>query len=324
MRGAVCRNEMTCQIDIKKKVPWKRRGVQMTDTDMNNLSLYLEKNYGLTSDRVIAKAIDIVANDNSFHPIIDLLESLKWDGRPRIAGMLTHFFGAENPEYSGEVMKMHMLAAISRLYEPGKKYDIMLCLVGGQGTGKSTFFKYLAIQDEWFTDDVKRLDDKKVYEYLQGHWIVEMSEMNAVANAKSIEETKSFLSRQKDTYRIPYERRAEDRYRQCVFCGTSNDLAFLPFDRTGNRRFGPVKVCPEKAETTIYRGEKGSREYIIQAWAEAMEIYRRGEFLLTFSPDMVLSRKLNDALSSRLFYAHFDSHRDISHFKSSCFCELFF
>ena len=39
---------------------------------------------------------------------------------------------------------------------------------------------------------------------------------------------------------------------------------------------------------------------------------------------MLLSRKLNDALSSRLFYAHFDSHRDISHFKSSCFCELFF
>lgn len=38
----------------------------------------------------------------------------------------------------------------------------------------------------------------------------------------------------------------------------------------------------------------------------------------------LLSRKLNDALSSRLFYAHFDSHRDISHFKSSCFCELFF
>lgn len=286
LRGAVCRNEMNCQIDIKKKVPWKRRGVQMTDTDMNNLSLYLEKNYGLTSDRVIAKAIDIVANDNSFHPIIDLLESLKWDGRPRISGMLTHFFGAENPEYAGEVMKIHMLAAISRLYEPGKKYDIMLCLVGGQGTGKSTFFKYLAIQDEWFTDDVKRLDDKKVYEYLQGHWIVEMSEMNAVANAKSIEETKSFLSRQKDTYRIPYERRAEDRYRQCVFCGTSNDLAFLPFDRTGNRRFGPVKVCPEKAETTIYRDEKGSREYIIQAWAEAMEIYRSGKFLLTFSPDM--------------------------------------
>lgn len=169
----------------------------------------MEKNYGLTSDRVIAKAIDIVANENSFHPILQYLESLKWDGIPRIQHMLTHFFGAEDNVYTGEVMKIHMMGAIRRLYEPGAKYDIMLCLVGGQGTGKSTFFRYLAIKDEWFTDDMKRIDDKKVYEYLQGHWIVEMSEMNAVANAKSIEETKSFLSRQKDIYRIPYERRAE-------------------------------------------------------------------------------------------------------------------
>ena len=126
LKGAICRNEMTCQIDIKKKVPWKRRGVQMTDTDMNNLSLYLEKNYGLTSDRVITKAVDIVANNNSFHPIIDFLEGLTWDGTPRISHMLTHFFGAEDQKYTGEIMKMHMMAAISRLYEPGTKYDIML------------------------------------------------------------------------------------------------------------------------------------------------------------------------------------------------------
>ena len=290
LKGAICRNEMTCQIDIMKKMPWKRRGVHMTDTDMNNLALYLEKNYGLTSDRVITKAIDIVANENSFHPILEYLESLKWDGIPRIQHMLTHFFGAEDIGYTGEVMKMHMMGAIRRLYEPGAKYDIMLCLVGGQGTGKSTFFRYLAIKDEWFTDDMKRIDDKKVYEYLQGHWIVEMSEMNAVANAKSIEETKSFLSRQKDIYRIPYERRAEDRYRQCVFCGTSNDLNFLPFDRTGNRRFAPVLVHPERVEKHILEDEKESREYIRQAWAEAMELYRNG------SCELKLSRETEEYL----------------------------
>ena len=32
--------------------------------------------------------------------------------------------------------------------------------------------------------------------------------------------------------------------------------------------------------------KKAPEEYIMQAWAEAMEIYRSGEFLLTFSPDM--------------------------------------
>ena len=50
-----------------------------------------------------------------------------------------------------------------------------------------------------------KLDDDNVYRKLQGHWMIEMSEMMATANAKSIEEIKSFLSRQKEVYKIPYE-----------------------------------------------------------------------------------------------------------------------
>ena len=57
------------------------------------------------------------------------------------------------------------------------------------------FFWLLAVKDEWFSDDLRRLDDDNVYRKLQGHWIIEMSEMIATANAKSIEEIKSFLSK---------------------------------------------------------------------------------------------------------------------------------
>ena len=64
-----------------------------------------------------------------------------------------------------------------------------------------------------------------------------MSEMMATANAKSIEEIKSFLSRQKEVYKIPYETHPADRPRQCVFGGTSNALDFLPLDRSGNGWF---------------------------------------------------------------------------------------
>ena len=123
----------------------------------------------------------------------------------------------------------------------------MLCLVGGQGAGKSTFFRLLAVRDEWFSDDLRKLDDDNVYRKLQGHWMIEMSEMMATANAKSIEEIKSFLSRQKEVYKIPYETHPADRPRQCVFGGTSNALDFLPLDRSGNRRFIPVMVYPEQA-----------------------------------------------------------------------------
>ena len=115
-------------------------------------------------------------------------------------------------------------------------------ILGCPGAGKSTFFRFLAIKDDWFSDDLRKLDDDSVFEKLQGYWIIEMSEMIATANAKSIEEIKSFLSRQKENYRIRYDKFASDRLRQCVFGGTSNTMDFLPLDRSGNRRFLPVLV----------------------------------------------------------------------------------
>ena len=83
--------------------------------------------------------------------------------------------------------------------------------------GKARFFRFLAIKDEYFSDDLKRLDDEKIVVRLLSHWIIEMSEMLAVLNSRRYEEYKSFLSRQKDTYRTPYEKHPKDRLRQCVF-----------------------------------------------------------------------------------------------------------
>ena len=113
-----------------------------------------------------------------------------------------------------------------------------------------------------------------------------MSEMIATANAKSIEDIKSFLSRQKETYKVPYATEPEDRLRQCVFGGTSNALDFLPLDRSGNRRFLPVMVHPEGAEVHILEDEAASRQYIDQLWAEAMVIYRKGNVSLRLPVEM--------------------------------------
>ncbi len=288
----------------------------MTDTDMDNICGYLEMAYGLTSEKAISKGISIVSNENSYHPVIEFLESLQWDGEERIAHALPRFLKAEDVPYTAEVMKMHMLAAISRLYHPGIKYDIMLCLIGEQGTGKSTFFRYLAIKDEWFSDNLDSLGEKNVFEKLMGHWIVEMGEMNAIANSKSIEGTKAFLSRQKDTFRIPYEKYPEDRPRQCIFCGTSNDMAFLPLDRTGNRRFAPVLIHLKKGDDNIVSHEEEIRAYIIQMWAEAMEIYRSGDFSLTFTPEMedyVKNLQMSfmpEDIQAGMIQAFLDSYKD--------------
>ena len=272
-------------IDIVKPVGWPRSGKTLSDTDMKYILRRMEK-YGISSEKKIGSAIRIVANENRYHPIRDYLNGLQWDGTERIAHVLHHFLGAAEDEYTCEAMKIFLLGAIKRVFQPGCKFETMLCLVGGQGAGKSTFFRLLAVKDEWFSDDLRRLDDDNVYRKLQGHWIIEMSEMIATANAKSIEEIKSFLSKQKETYKVPYETHPADRLRQCVFAGTTNRQDFLPRDRTGNRRFIPIPVEAELAETHILDNEEESRAYIDQLWAEAMTIYNSGNYKLAFSPAM--------------------------------------
>ena len=258
----------------------------MNDTDFNYLMLYLESKYGLNNENKIRKALNVVAHQNQYHPIRNYLNKLEWDGTERIRYVLNHFLGAEICEYTYQVMLLFLLGAISRVFQPGCKFEQMLCLVGGQGAGKSTFFRFLAIKDEWFTDDLKNLEDENVFRKMQGHWIIEMSEMIATANAKSIEDIKSFISRAKETYKVPYETHPADRLRQCVFGGSSNTMDFLPLDRSGNRRFLPIMVHPERAEVHILEDEAASRAYIDLMWAEAMTIYRSGSFRLTLSKQM--------------------------------------
>lgn len=269
-------NCFTERIDVTGKTWWEKTGTVLNDTDLNYLLLYLEQHYGITNDKKVQRAISIVADQNKYHPIRDYLNLLQWDGKPRIKYILHHFLGVEVNDYTHAAMQVFLLGAINRIFEPGYKFETMLCLVGGQGAGKSTFFRFLAIKDDWFSDDLKKLDDENIYRKMQGHLIIEMSEMIATANARSIEEIKSFISRHKDTYKVPYEVHPSDRLRQCVFGGTSNTLDFLPLDRTGNRRFLPIMVQPNNAEVHILEDENYSRAYIAQVWAEAMEIYRLG------------------------------------------------
>ena len=286
LKEAIKRNELSGSIDIVKDLGWNRRGKVITDTDLDNIIIYLEKNYDLHVDRMIERAVRVVANQNAYNPIKDMLNGLVWDGKPRIENALTHFLGVEKSTLTTEALKIFMLGAIERVFKPGSKFEYMLCLVGGQGAGKSSFLRFLAMHDEWFCDDIKQLSDKDVCEKLKGHWIIEMPEMTAILHAKYVEDTKAFLSRLSDTYRAPYDKFPQDLPRICVFAGSSNTIQFLPPDKSGNRRFIPIEVNMDKAEVHILEDEPASRYYFAQMWAEAMEIYKKADFKLTFSVEL--------------------------------------
>lgn len=93
LRGAIRLNLLTDRVDIVRNLGWRRSTSALTDTDVKYLLLYFEQNYGLTSEKKLIAALSIVANENCYHPIQNVLNSLEWDGIPRIRSCLHHFLG---------------------------------------------------------------------------------------------------------------------------------------------------------------------------------------------------------------------------------------
>ena len=283
--GKIKYNALSYSPFVYGELPWEQKDTyrEWNNSDDSNLKCYIEKKYGLRSMEKIMEALTIVVNRNPFHPVIEYLESIKWDGKKHIENLLPDYLGVEKNEYSIECMKLFMLGAINRAYHPGCKFDYMPVLVGEQGVGKSTFFKVLAGNDNWYNDNFNTVEGDKAAEKLRGMWMVELAELLATKKAKEVESIKAFLTSTVDTYRPPYGRRTEQRPRVCVFAGTTNNHHFLT-DRTGNRRYLPLIVCKEKVKKSLF--EKETIEEFRQAWGEAVYLFK------TENPKLILPERL--------------------------------
>ena len=82
LRDAIRLNLLTDRVDIVRDLGWRRNTSALTDTDVKYLLLYFEQTYGLTSEKKMTAALSIVANENCYHPIQDVLNGLVWDGTP--------------------------------------------------------------------------------------------------------------------------------------------------------------------------------------------------------------------------------------------------
>ncbi|MEJ0076851.1 MAG: VapE domain-containing protein [Alphaproteobacteria bacterium] len=191
---------------------------------------------------LFATVLQDTAERNKFHPVQEYLGSLKWDGKERIDKWLSTYGGATDNEYTQAVGAITLVAAVRRVRSPGCKFDEMLVLESpDQGTDKSSALAILAVQEDWFSDDLPlNMEGKRVIEALQGHWIVEAGELAGMKRA-DIEHLKAFQSRRVDRARMSYDRLKSVVRRQCVTIGTTNKETYLR-DTTGNRRYWPVRV----------------------------------------------------------------------------------
>lgn len=250
-----------------------KKGDLVNDTDISIIKGRIERMHGIYNDAKLNDAIEQVSSDNAFHPIKLYLESLTWDGVPRIDTFLVDYMGAEDNAYTREAFRKMLLAAVTRIYESGRKFDTALVFYSEQGVGKSTLIQRLS--KGWFNDSLTNLSGKESYEAIQFAWLVELAELSALRKS-DVEAVKNFISKREDTYRGAYARRVKTHKRQCVFFGSTNDDEFLK-DATGNRRFFPVAVKRTRKTHIIF--EPKFDAIVDQLWAEAMEGYMLGEGL---------------------------------------------
>lgn len=247
--------------------PWGgKKDEALNDDDGVKIKLWLGTKYGFEPGKdTIFDAMTAIAGKNSFHPVRDALEALPvWDGKSRLDSALKRYFKAKGPdEYLAQVFRKWLVASVARTYEPGLKFDWMLLLEGGQGTGKSSFGEILFGED-YFTDWLPALSDKDAALGLQGIRCVEFAELDQLKR-NELETTKAFLTRRTDKVRPPYGRRWLESRRQCVFFGTTNKHTYLK-DDSGNRRFNPVEVG------RLWFSELAKDRD--QLWAEAVFIYQ--------------------------------------------------
>lgn len=228
-----------------------------------------KRGYGMSlTDRNVVGAIALVAHRNSFHPIREYLEEAvdDWDGVERVDTLFITYLGCPDTPYHRETARMIMVASVTRIFEPGHKFDFAPILQGETGIRKSAFIKAL-YSEAWFGELACKLDDKQqIAEEIAGKWGTEFPEMGGFHKSDH-NAAKMFLRRVDDDVRMAYDRRVTIFKRQAVFWGTTNDHKYLK-DPTGNRSYWPVHVIVTQIDTDDVAANRA------QLWGEAVAIYR--------------------------------------------------
>jgi len=257
---------------LMRRPPWGRPSESFPrptcDADVGELLSWLQRHgIHLRGRGAIRTVLAPIVGDVTFHPVRDYLDSLVWDGEPRLDKWLTYYLGVAPIEnYTAKVGRCWMISAVARIYRPGCIAKYVLIIEGDQDLGKSSALRILG--GDWFTDDIASLGSKDSQMQVGNAWIIELAELDSTRRA-AVNAIKAFISRPVDQFRPPYGDHVIRQKRQSVLAGTVNPAGRYLHDETGAVRFWPV------AATNIdLAALQADRD---QLWAEAVARYKNGE-----------------------------------------------
>jgi predicted P-loop ATPase len=252
-------------------------GERISDEIVTSIRVQICRDYSYSAKKDETwEIIKLIASQNEYHPVNDYLRSLSWDGQDRILGLANSL--GHSSAYVQLMLRKFIISAVVRPLEwdnedANMKVDTVLLLKGGQGKRKSTFFKALCREREWFSDSLPSIthDAKDAKMHVLGTWIIEQAEFEGYVARSSVEMMKGFITREKEKFRAPYGRGEMEARRTSIFVGTTNSESFLN-DPTGDRRFWVIEIPADKEiDVGWVRANQD------QIWAQAVHMYMQGE-----------------------------------------------
>lgn len=234
----------------------------------------MDKEIKLSNITKLKETVLYLCKQESYHPMKEWFNELIWDGEKRMDRFFIDFLGAEDTELNKKMTKFWFTAAIARIFEPGCMFDsaLILCDPTG-GTGKTKVFDKLGLDKTCKLNaaDIRKSEKDTVLK-MNDSFIVNFDELKGWTQS-DLNNLKSFLTTTSDLQRLPYLSQAKKYERHCVFCGTTNEIAFLKDTTTACERRFWILDCHGKVRSKTEWQEIMPDEYIEQLWAEAKARY---------------------------------------------------
>lgn len=245
------------------------------ESTVNNLPVYLKdwlKRAGAkgVSKDAICDCLALIGDEQRYNPVMQMLYAFSWDGVDRLQAVY-EILGISGDQLSMVLVKKWMWQSVALAHNVLRSpfgADGVLTTIGAQGIGKTSFFRWLSYDPNWFREGVAlNFAVKDSLINALGAWICELGELGSTLK-RDIDQIKAFLLSTSDNIRRPYARNAEMRPRYTSFCATVNDEDFLK-DETGNRRFWTVPV----SRIDLERMRGYDRLWVQQLWAQVLTFY---------------------------------------------------
>lgn len=184
----------------------------------------------------IKSYVEFIGDKNQYNPGLDWVLSKPWDGEDYVL-QLCGTIVAKNEHAKKLFIRRWLITAVQMLINNGLDSACCLVLQGGQGIGKTWWFRKLCpVEGLVRTGASVNPHNRDSVSQVIRYWIVELGEIGSTFLKSDIDSIKAFITSDMDILRRPWSMLDQTYPRRTALAASVNEHTFL-YDPTGNRRY---------------------------------------------------------------------------------------